>query len=177
MVEKWPQRLTKKYHKGGDKGMNCPKQRENDPLARPLVLIIKTSSVVREERHSSLTSELSEEKDRHVKKQCVWGACMRVNWKRAVPTCAHYGWRGTANGSRRKSSQCYHPECLVRATGSRASGKMEKTPFYSLCFIVRAAGSWFSSAMWESRPCQVWQPMHLLTRPCCWSCFCFGESV
>lgn len=51
--------------------MNCPKQRENDPLARPLVLIIKTSSVVREERHSSLTSELSEKKDRHVKKQCV----------------------------------------------------------------------------------------------------------
>lgn len=65
---------------------------------------------------------------------------MRVNWKRAVPTCAHYGWRGTANGSRRKSSPYYHPECLVRATGSRARGKMEKTPFYSLCFIVRARG-------------------------------------
>lgn len=47
---------NKKVSQGGDKGMNCPKQRENDPLARPLVLIIKTSSVVREEKHSSLTS-------------------------------------------------------------------------------------------------------------------------
>lgn len=59
----------------------------------------------------------------------MWGACMRVNWKRAVLTCA-----------RRKSSQCYHPECLVRATGSRASSKMEKTAFYSLC-AWQAAGS------------------------------------
>lgn len=64
---------------------------------------------------------------------CVRSACMRVNWKRVVPMCAHYRWRGTANGCRRKSSQYYHPECLVRATGSRASSKMEKTPFYSLC--------------------------------------------
>lgn len=37
----------------GQEYEHCPKERKNNPLRRPLVLIIKKSSVVRDEKHSS----------------------------------------------------------------------------------------------------------------------------
>lgn len=178
----------------------CLNHGEDNPLGRPLDLIINKCSVLRDEKDTSLNfTALSarrreitgtRETPKHVKR-----ACMRPSAGAGadIPMCVYYEWRRTASKTARRrkvtTKLCLSPatapqnEPLQQAAEQAAKWRQPlptapRTRIYCVvCHKPHVEVGGRSLLL----PCEsqrsdsghLWQPVHLLTKPSCWSCFCF----
>lgn len=142
---------------------HCLNHREDNPLGRPLDLIINKSSVLRDEKDTSLNFTAlnarrreitgTRETPKHVKR-----ACMRPSAGAGVdiPMCVHYEWRRTASKTARRrkvtTKLCLSPATAPQNEPLQQSKQQNgDNPFpppqnmYLLCGVPQAAcGSWGS---------------------------------